>query len=180
MADYPPQFLWLPPTNAIVSQGSIQSEHARMTSFHGNNNSSAVWPAANRAIYCPFQVGVTCTAYQMVVIVAIQSGNIDVGIYDELGNRLVSMGSQTVGAAGAQVFNIADTVLTPGTYFTGVCVDNTTASFARSSEEINILRVCGIQQQAVGAVTLPNPATFANPASAYMPAISVALTSTAL
>jgi len=40
-------------------------------------------------------------------------------------------------------------------------VDNTTAAFLAVSTIAAASRTAGIQQQAVGAVTLPNPATFA-------------------
>lgn len=144
----------------------------------GTFATGAVWPAANRAIYVPVMVETTVTAYQMGIIVTTSSGNLDVGIYDDRGARLVSMGSTAMGAAGFQAFNIADTVLTPGVYFLAMCVDNTTASIPRTAALAEHLRSTGVQQQAVGAVTLPNPATFANPASAYVPALMVSVVPT--
>jgi hypothetical protein len=140
---------------------------------------SAVWPTANLAIYMPFYLERPALAQKMAVQVAIQSGNCDVGIYDEKGNRLVSMGSTAVAVAGLQVFDIADTWLKPGTYFMAMCVDNITASFWRISTTSNALgRMFGLQQQAVGAVTLPNPATFAAYAQQYVPALAVAFGAT--
>lgn len=135
-------------------------------------NAGAVWPSANLAIYAPVMVDYPCTVYQMSIDVVTQSGNVDVGIYDELGNRLVSAGSTAVGAAGIQLFNITDTPLTPGVYWLAMCCDNITASFMRSNVVQQLSRVCGCQQQAVGAVTLPNPATFAAMAQAYVPLIT--------
>ena len=144
----------------------------------GDFTAGAVWPAANRAIYVPFIVDSIVTAYQMAIEVTVQSGNLDVGIYDELGNRLVSKGSTAVGAAGIQLIDITDTVLTPNTYYAALNVDNTTAAVTRISAIAALwLQSIGVQQQAVGAVTLPNPATFANPASAYLPCIAVAFKS---
>lgn len=138
-----------------------------------------VWPAANRALYFPFIVDSVVTAYQMTFEVVTQSGNCDVGIYDERGNRLVSKGSTAVGAAGIQTIDITDTALSPGLYYMALNVDNITASFTRSSSIQAVwLRVMGVQEQAVGAVTLPDPATFANPTSAYVPNFGVALKST--
>jgi hypothetical protein len=137
-----------------------------------------VWPAANRAIYIPFTINKIVTARKIGVRVTTQSGNLDVGLYDVNAVRLISSGSTAVGAANSnQSIDITDTVLTPGTYFAAMCVDNTTAAFATPTPamETQLLQVCGVQQQAVGAVTLPNPATFANPASAYIPYLTVAL-----
>ena len=118
------------------------------------------------------------TARQMFIEIITQSGNCDIGIYNERADRLVSTGSTAVGAAGIQIFNITDTELTPGVYYAALCVDNATASITRASTTALNLQVLGVQQQAVGAVTLPNPATFANPASAYAPTIGVALNAT--
>lgn len=137
-------------------------------------SAGGTWPAANRALYCPVEVSTACTAYQMAIQIAVQSGNLDIGIYDELGNRLVHSASTAVAAAGVQVVNITDTVLNPGVYFLALNVDNTTASVFRNGTTTALtLNSWGLQQQAVGAVTLPDPATFANPASAYVPAIYV-------
>lgn len=119
--------------------------------------------AANTAIYFPFTLTRSFLAQTMGVQVTTQSGNMDVGIYDEKGTRLVSMGSTAVAAAGLQVFNIADTWLTPGTYFMAINVDNTTAAFmaiASGSIPAGVARTCGLQKQSVGAVALPSSATF--------------------
>lgn len=141
---------------------------------------SFVWPAANRALYIPFIVEATVTAYQISVENgATVSGNLDVGLYSRFGARLASSGSTTqAGTSTIQPIDITDTVLAPGVYYMALCVDNTTATFIRSSTSLIALRMCGVQQQAVGAVTLPDPATFANPTSPYLPAISVQLAAT--
>ena len=139
----------------------------------GGMSSGGVWPAANRAIYVSVLVENPVVVTQMAVWVTVQSGNLDVGIYSETGTRLVSAGSTVVGAAAAiQAINIADTLLAPGVYFLAMCVDNTTAAFQRTAAgNAGIYSSFGVQQQAVGAVTLPATATFATPASAYAPAV---------
>jgi len=139
-----------------------------------------VWPAANRAIYLPFMVEAAVTVYMLGFEVVTQSGNCDVGIYDAAtSGRLVSAGSTAVGAAGIQTVDLTDTLLYPGVYYAAMCVDNITASFTRASAVSALWQQSvGVQQQAVGAVTLPDPATFANPASAYIPYLAVALKST--
>jgi hypothetical protein len=133
----------------------------------------AVWPAANRALYCPILVEEFVTVTQMAVWPTVQSGNLDIGIYNEVGSRLISSTSTAVGVGAAlQAVNINDTPLSPGVYFLALNVDNTTAAFQRSSGGgSGSLQICGLQQQAVGAVTLPSTATFANPANAYVPLI---------
>lgn len=175
MSDWPRCLLTTPQYGTIHSGGlgSLQSIHLAIAGL--NFSVAAAWPAANRALYTPFLIETTVTAYKMAFEVGAQAGNCDVGIYDELGNRLVSKGSTAVGAAGLQVIDIADTVLTPGVYYMAMNVDTTTTlTIARVNPQVLLTQVGGMQQQAVGAVTLPNPAVFANPASAYIPSMSVA------
>jgi hypothetical protein len=143
-------------------------------------SSGAVWPAANLAIYQPVVITEAVTAYQMAVEVTTQAGNLDLGIYDEGLNRLVSLGSTAVGAAGLQVGNITDTPLAPGLYYIAMNCSSATAAFRRHAPGVQVLRCSGAAQQAVGAVTLPNPATFAAAANAYVPIVFIALTATTL
>lgn len=171
MPDWPALTLVHPPLGTITPA----SECCGIQMF-GTGFASAVWPAANRAIYIPFCVEQIVTVYQMAVEVVTQSGNLDLGLYDQDGRRLVSAGSTAVAVTGLQIIDITDTVLEPGVYFMAMCVDNTTASFKRCNTDILTLQAFGVQQQAVGAVTLPDPATFANPASPYIPGLTAALT----
>lgn len=172
MSDWPQ--LQTSPTG-IISTYSRFSLFAQMSSAQ-TLTTGAVWPAANRALYIGFLVEATVVATKMAFNVTVQSGNCDVGIYDEPGNRKVSKGSTAVGAAGIQVIDITDTTLTPGQYWMALCVDNTTAAVARTTgADTQTERLC-MREQAVGAVTLPDPATFANPSTtAYVPYLAVVL-----
>lgn len=134
---------------------------------------SAVWPAVDRAIFVPFVV------YQPLIVVklgvrngAAVSGNVDCGIYDDQQNRLVSIGSTAqAGTSQFQSFDVTDTLLEPGVYYQGLCVDNTTAAFISWAVSQTYARACGVLSQSVGAVTLPNPAVFAAAQDAYVPAM---------
>lgn len=177
MPDFPGVAQELPHINlSSVGINSPTGQACASTLITGS--AAGIWQSANRALYMPVQIDIPVTVVKMAFQVAVQSGNCDVGIYDEHGNRLVSAGSTVVGVAGIQIIDIADTVLMPGIYFLAMCVDNTTASFARLPINSQILQTCGVQQQAVGAVTLPNPATFANPASSYIPLLVATLVPT--
>lgn len=157
--------------NCLVGQTAISSALVSM--------GTGTWPAANRALYIPVEIDFPCTAVKMAYQVTTQSGNYDIGIYSETGSRLVSTGSTAVPAAGLAVADITDTPLNPGTYFLALNIDNTTAAVQRLNNPLaGTLQVCGVQQQAVGAITLPSTATFANPASAYWPAITATLVTT--
>lgn len=145
---------------------------------------STAWPAANRALYIPFYVTNICTVTQFWWFngATVNAGvnDMDVGIYDEFGNRLVSQGgtiSQT-GTSVVQVSDITDTTIKPGAYFMAMCVSQTTSTFNRIASLAGMLEGCGMQQQAVGAVALPNPATFANPAATYCPRMGICFSAT--
>lgn len=131
---------------------------------------SAAWPSANRAIFVPFNVYHTLTIVQMLVFNgATASGNIDVGLYDLGGARLVSIGSTAqAGTSAYQAFDITDTTLNPGQYYMGVALDNATGTLNRWSANAAEWRGLGLQQMA-SAFPLPATATFALVASAYLP-----------
>lgn len=141
----------------------------------GGVATGAAWGSANRALYIPFMVEQSFTAAQIAFEVTVQSGNCDVGIYGLDGTRLVSKGSTAVGGVGIQIIDITDTPLAPGVYYLAMNIDNTTANIVQSNTSgmAALWRVCGVQQQAVGAVTLPNPATFAAPAGNNMPFLTL-------
>lgn len=180
VSDWPSLFTNPPAGGTIHS--AVSPESMTYDAYIGSGGSLAgggAWPASNRALYFPFCVENTVTAYKMAFEVTTQSGNCDVGIYDSAGNRLVSAGSTAVAVAGIQIIDITDTVLTPGCYFMAMNVDNTTAAFVRTTTIALLqLETCGVQQEAVGAVALPDPATFANPAAAYTPGLVVATQAT--
>lgn len=70
----------------------------------------------NEAVFILFHVNTDITVRRMSAFVNSASGNIDVGIYELDGTRLVSSGS-TVLANGGQIFDIADTPLTAGRFY---------------------------------------------------------------
>jgi hypothetical protein len=179
MSDFPQRrhsVLDAAPLGVISTIGSMSAAGQISRATLGNTG-AGVWPSNNLGIYMPMLIPETVTIYQMSFEVGTQSGNYDVGIYDESGARLVSLGSTAVPVAGIGVANIADTTLTPGLYYWAMVCSTTVASFRRGPPAVNMLRVAGLQQQAIGSSTLPNPATFAAMASAYYPVLNAHLSS---
>lgn len=169
MSDWPTQTVWPPPAGFISTIGPA-SGYWPLLLLGTTNPVGSAWPAANKAIYVSFIIQRPRTITKIAIHVTTQSGNVDVGIYDENRVRLVSVGSTAVGAAGLQVFDITDTALSPGCYYAAMCASSGTAAFRRIAlGDIQTTRVCGVQEQAVGAVTLPDTATFANQAAVYVP-----------
>jgi hypothetical protein len=128
---------------------------------------NAVYPSANYAIFSPVVVPQTVTVYQMAWGNGVPSGNVDVGIYDIAGNRLVSSGSTAgAGSSTTQAVDITDTVLNPGIYFFAIACDNTTATFWRVAWNLELLRGSGVQGVA-SSFPLPSTVTYANPTQGY-------------
>lgn len=143
------------------------------------NYAAAAWPAANRAIYVPFNMDQYATAKQMFWENGAVAGTSDIGIYDAISlKRLVSLGA-TTNAGTVQLGNIADTALSPGCYYLGMLVSTvTTETVFSAPASIPFLRACGVVQQAVGAAALPDPMVPAAVASAYLPFFGVSFQAT--
>lgn len=127
----------------------------------GGAIASATYPSANLAIFYPVRVTRAFTVAQLFVLNgATVSGNIDVGIYDSAGTRLVSSGSTAQSGTNAvQAFNIADTLLAAGWYYLAVAMDNITGTLQRNTAGSFVMTASlGIGQQA-SAFPLPATAT---------------------
>jgi hypothetical protein len=135
-----------------------------------DEGTNVIWPAANRALYMPFSLQEARVVKQGFVVVAVPSGNIDMGIFAIDGTRLVSSGSVAVaGTNTIQVIDFADTLLNPGYYYHAISVNNTVAAFYRAvAASVAMLQALGLQQEA-SAFPLPATATPVNPATDYVP-----------
>jgi hypothetical protein len=144
----------------VISNATPQSVGEAWCSI-GQSLSAAAWPASNRAYYVPVSIFSTVTVVKMFVINGgTASGNIDVGIYDAGGARLVSIGSTAQsGTSAIQEFNITDTTLNPGLYYLACAMDNTTGTLEVWNPAAGIIHAFGICEQA-SAFALPSSATF--------------------
>lgn len=165
-----PKFAVLPPGFVI----STLTRHS-LGNVRQSSPGSAVFPASNRAIYIPFRLNAPIVAELLFVLNgAAVSGNIDVGIYDKDGTRLISTGSTAQsGISSLQTFNITDTRLDMGLFYLAVAMDNTTGALIRTNQAAAAMRMQGCAQQA-SAFALPAAATFAAVATAYAPIIGLA------
>lgn len=141
---------------------------------------SGVWDAVNRAIYTPVIVSVPVTVFQMALtVVTSAAGNVDVGIYDYLGNRLVSAGVTAIAASGVQAWDVTDTYLTPSVYYlAGWCSTVTTASFQMFNGAQTATRVAGVQNEGSLASGLPATAAFSAATTNKVPLIVASLNAT--
>lgn len=89
---------------------------------------------SNIAVCGAFTTQIPVTVSTVAVHVNVASGNMDAGIYDIKGNRLISNGGVAVPAAGrAQVAMSSKYNLAPGIYWMCISVDNTTATLSSAT-----------------------------------------------
>ena len=160
-----------------ISIGSFSPESIglELMSTGVTASTSFAWPTANLALYIPVEVYTPILIAKMSINNgATVSGNVDVGIYDVGGAKLVTMGSTAQsGVSAIQTFDIADTLLLPGLYYMALAIDNTTSTIAGWTGAIAIeCEAMGVFQQA-SAFALPSPATYAANTQTVMPLISM-------
>jgi hypothetical protein len=179
MGDGPVELLHLPAATIIETFDEQALRRVINACTTTAFSAAAVWPASNRAIYVPFVLSQPMVAKQLFWMNNTPLGsNVDIGIFDVTGARLVSSGSTAQsGTTDLQAVNIADTELNPCVYYLGMSVNNTTGTFFRETTPALVLQSAGVQQQA-SAFALPSQATFANPAAAYVPRLGIVLVAT--
>lgn len=146
------------------------------SSFNGGNigmdgYSSTVWPAANNAYFYPFLVSKQFTFATMFWMNAVTvAGNVDIGVYNSDGVRLVSKGSTAMsGASGIQVVTVTSTTLPVGRYYMAMASDSATATFATYViGQVLKTKFTGMAQQAT-AFALPTTAALATMGNDYIP-----------
>lgn len=139
--------------------------------------STTVWFSANMALFVPFHVyRVTKVVKMFVCHGSVVSGNVDVGIYDPKGKRIVSSGSTAQsGTTAAVEYDITDTVLPPGLYYMALAIDNITARVISSTNVLAAveLPMAGVYEVA-SSFPLPASVTYATPSlTSRMPLFGV-------
>lgn len=134
------------------------------------------WPAANRALFVPFSVPAPVIAKKLWWFNgATVTGSVDMGIYDLAGVRLVSTGATgQSGSSAVQIADITDTALQPGVYYLAMAMDSTSTAVRYSTASTQWMQACGMKQMA-SAYTLPDPVTYADIATNYLPLMGVQL-----
>lgn len=124
---------------------------------------SSAWPTANTAHFVPFLLPAPTLITKMWVANGTAvSGNLDMGIYDHTGRRLIAAGSTAhSGVSAIQSVDITDAVLGPGLFYMAITFDNTAAILQMVAvTNIRYYSLVGIKQMA-SAFPLPETATYA-------------------
>ena len=141
--------------------------------LHGSTSwASAAWPANNRALYCPIFVPCRFTVARFLVPNGTNAtGNVDVGLYNNNGARLISTGSTARASTNVvQYIGVTDQSFPPGAYYLALVGSSTTGQYMRTvASSTYDCQVGGYLFEDLGATTLPTnmtPSAFAT-ANAY-------------
>ena len=133
---------------------------------------SGAWPTASLALLFPFSITTQLTAQSACWCNGtVVSGNVDAGIYNEDGTRVISVGGVAqAGISATQQANFsAPTAIAAGSYFFALVLDNITGTVNKFGPGAGVLSACGVQQ-AAAAYPLPASVTLAAPANNFLPA----------
>lgn len=165
------------PENCIItSAGDTLCETGLVVIGSAQNMvTAAAWPVANKAIYVPFRLHRPFVARLVGWVngTITTAPNVDVGIFDVTGVKLISSGATLQSGANLmQSVDITDTELQPGLFYIGMSVSGTGSLFDSAALAVLGCRAAGMQEQAT-AHPLPSTATFAVCSSAYLPNVFV-------
>lgn len=138
--------------------------------FSTTSPASTAYPLANLAIYVPFTVSETVTAYEgFVTTGATAGGNFDIGIYSAAGSRLTSAGTTArIVSTINNTTTMTDQVLVPNTrYYMAFSADGTNNYFA-------VVLAAGIYEsmgvlESTTSFVLPSSPSLSRTTRAYVP-----------
>lgn len=145
-------------------------------------STSVAWPAANVILYIPIDIVEPFTIVEVAWEngTGASAGNVDLGIYDEGGTKLASLGLTARGAASTLITTTTwtdYTITSPGLYYMAMLHTATNNIFAWAPVA-GLCQAQGVMEEA--SATLPATATFATTTRAYIPDCMFLARSTAL
>lgn len=169
MGGYSPGGLYLP-TFGPLSSFDRHALGPGLGAFNSQGVAGVAWPLANLALFIPVEVT------EAIVLTGIYwatggtaGGNLDIGLYNEDGTKVVSHGTVARGTVNSlnSSFALTDTTVGPGRYFMAMSADSTNIYNAAvpAAGLLEALGVCEMQT----AFVLPSPATLVRTTRAYAP-----------
>lgn len=134
-----------------------------LVSHNVGAGASAIWPTALKALFFPIIITGSAEesprAFSGVILMngAAVSGNVDIGVYDALGNKLANVGSTAqAGTTAPQRINFATPLqLKPGRYYLAIVFDNIVGTTVRWAPTAQTARGAGVRELVLGALPLP-------------------------
>lgn len=141
--------------------------------FNTGQTAAAAWQQTNNVKYVPFSIRETCTVSKLWWFNGATGRNVDIGIYNAAGTRLVNSGSTAQsGTSVWQVVTVTDTILVPGFYYMAMTVDGTaTGTVRRNTSAVVDLWVYGVRDETPVSFGLPASATLTGVAQVGIPFI---------
>lgn len=150
-------------------KNSIGDWLAVADSAAGLIGTAQVWQTANRAVYVPFFVIDSYTVDLLFCWIHTSSGNLDLGIYTEDGEKILSTGSTASPGTGLRTFDVTNTTLDKGVYYMAMSVDNITFASRRGTiDSAVVIRTSGCVEQ-LSAFPLPQTAAFVIYTGTFVP-----------
>lgn len=166
------------PEPSSIHAWSIESIGSKIYGLGGGNITGVTAgsvPAANSAIFVPFALAAPTAVNQVFVYESSGTGNFDIGVYDEFGARLFSLGSTALsGSSQIRLFDVTDFNLGAGLFYLALSCNSGTAAFLGASfgGVTGLAQVCGVASMA-SAFPLPATATFATAANDFIPLVGI-------
>jgi hypothetical protein len=146
--------------------------------FYNRVGGNSTSPVAATAYMYPFRLSEPVVVTKLYWLNGTASGNLDVGIYDHAGRRLVSIGSTAQSGTGAiQIVDVTDTEIGPGLFYMALVKETTGGSVSVFNLAVSIQRAMGCVQ-ASSAFPLPDTVTFEALANPHTPASGAVLNRT--
>jgi len=169
-------------TTSVLWAGSRHSidnvTNGWMTWQAGASSAVPAWGTQYRAIYVPVGVPRRCIVLELgFVNASTGAGNVDVGIYNSAGVRLVSTGTQAKGTTTSiWTYNVTDTTIGPGLYYIALNLDTATDTVYGTTATAPTPMARGLLTETLGSITLPATATWAyDQTLAFVPLVNALL-----
>lgn len=133
-----------------AAQGSFFFCDGKLSLAGSTTSGGGAYVGANNQInllrfVLPIAITVTKIAFRTSTGVA--GKHADMGIYDTAGNRIVSMGAQSIAASNAVITaNVGPVTILPGTYFLAWTADDNTASVTPAYATVPIGSLYNVQE----------------------------------
>jgi len=149
--------------------------------FAWTTPAAAAYPLANLALYIPFSVSQTLTAYEGWVITGtVAGGNFDIGVYSAAGSRLTSSGATArTASAVVNTTTMTDLVLLPNTRYYMAFAADATSNYMSTTNVAGLNEAMGILESTTSYV-LPTTPTMSRTTRAYVPQFGLNLYTVAM
>lgn len=146
------------------------------TTIHDVSTNFLSWAAGgSAALYIPFFLSKTIQVNLMWIKNGTTIGNVDVGIYDSSGTRLVSFGGTPhTGNTAIQTFTLTPTEIGPGQFYMALVFDDSTTTLAQYATTNSFAKLAGIAKTST-SYPLPAKVTLGSYNSSRVPLIGLSV-----